>query len=170
MKCHECNKTMKPSKEIYYYTESGLDNVYLDNVVVYKCECGEEFASIPAINELNATIGLDLIKKQAYLTGAEIKFLRKNIGLNSKSFAEFIGINKSTLSRWENKKQEIDKSNDRLVRLLYANIKGIPQEEIQNFLKDTIRTIDNRKKKQKKIHIPIDSFIHGLHTECVAVC
>jgi len=165
MKCLDCNKDMTVSKEVYHYTESGLDNVYLENVEIYRCECGEEFASIPAIIELNSVIGLNLIKKKTYLNGSEIRFLRKNAGLTAKSFAAYIGVNKSTLSRWENNKQDIDKSNDRLVRLVYANMKGIPQEEIRSFLKEIIREI-GRWEQSTNINISVDSLIAKQQSEC----
>ncbi|WDP92435.1 MAG: helix-turn-helix domain-containing protein [Desulfobacter sp.] len=160
MKCHKCNKEMTASKEVYHYTESGLDNVYLCNVDIYKCECGEEVASIPSLIEVGAAIGLCLIKKRTYLNGEELKFLRKNAGLNAKSFAEFIGVNKSTFSRWENNKQSIDKSNDRLVRLVYANIKRIPQDEIKALLKKTIREI-GRREEDTTINIPVERLAAG---------
>ena len=79
MKCLDCNKDMTVSKEVYHYTESGLDSVYLDNVEVYRCECGEEFASIPAIIELNSVIGLNLVKKKTYLNGSEIQIGRAHV-------------------------------------------------------------------------------------------
>lgn len=162
MKCHKCNREMNVSKEVYHYTESGLDNVYLGDVNIHKCQCGEEIASIPELVEVDSAIGFCLIKKRAHLNGEELKFLRKNAGMNAKSFAEYIGVNKSTFSRWENNKQCIDKSNDRLVRLIYANIKRMPQDEIGCLLKETIREIEHRQ-EDGIINIPIESL--PLHRE-----
>lgn len=141
---------MTASKEVYHYTECGLDNIYLGNIEMYTCVCGEVVAVIPDSTEVNASIGLWLIKKKTLLCGNELKFLRKNAGLNAKSFAEYIGVNKSTLSRWENDKQSIDKSNDRLVRLIYANIKNISHEEIENLLNNTIRAISTEEDVTRK--------------------
>ncbi len=158
MKCHECNSEMKKSKELYHYTESGLDNVYLADLAVYRCECGEFFASIPEIIKLNSRVGITLIKKKTLLKGQEIKYLRKNAGLNAKAFAEYIGIDKSTLSRWENNKQPVDKSNDRMIRLFYAVFKGIPTEEIKSFINDVIKEISSTG-EEKAIYIPINDFL-----------
>jgi putative zinc finger/helix-turn-helix YgiT family protein len=157
MKCHECNKDMKEAKENYFYKESGLNNVVLENISVYRCECGEYLASIPAIIGLNSIIALNLIKKKTFLKGEEIKYLRKNAGLNAKLFAEYIGVDKSTLSRWENNKQSIDKSNDRLIRFVYANIKGVSPEEIKNLLDDVIKKINNFG-EEVEINIPVGCF------------
>ncbi len=92
MKCHECNQEMKSHSDIYHYIESGLDNVFLEGVSINTCPCGEEIASIPSIIELNSQIGKSLFKKHGLLTGKEIRFLRKNIGMNTKDFAELIGM------------------------------------------------------------------------------
>ena len=142
MKCHECNSQMIEVREEYHYTESGLSNVYLSNVCVYRCDCGEFFPSIPAVIKLNETIGRSIVKKKGGLTGEEIKYLRKNIGLSAKKFAEYLGVNQSTLSRWENEKQTIDKSNDRVVRMIYAHFKNLPLEEHKTIVEDSFRDID----------------------------
>lgn len=150
VKCRQCREEMSASKEVYHYTECGLDNIYLGNIEMHSCVCGEKVASVPDSAEVNASIGLWLIKKRTLLRGNELKFLRKNAGLNAKSFAEYIGVNKSTLSRWENDKQSIDKSNDRLVRLIYANIKKISHEEIKNLLTTTMREIGTEEDTVRK--------------------
>ncbi len=139
MKCHTCNQEMKSHKETYHYIESGLDNVFLDGVSIYTCSCGEEVARIPSVIDLNSRIGNSLLRKQGTFTGKEIRFLRKNIGLNTKDFAEIIGMDKATVSRWENGKQRISKPNDLLIRLVYAHMKGISREEVTGFLSQTPR-------------------------------
>ena len=169
MKCHECNSNMKESRELYHYTESGLDNVWLGDVSVYRCECGEYFASIPAIIELNSVIALYLIKKKTFLRGQEIKYLRKNAGLNAKAFGEYIGIDKSTLSRWENNKQTIDKSNDRMIRLFYATFKEISREKMKNFFDDVMKEIDNSG-EETRINIPIADILSAQQAECSVHC
>lgn len=169
MKCHNCNSEMKQTNEAYHYMESGLDNVYLHDVDFYRCECGENFASIPAIIELNAVIALHLIKKKTFLTGQEVRFLRKNIGLSAKAFSEFIGMDNATVSRWENNKGTIDKSNDRMIRLFYANFKEIPSSEIKVFLNEIIKEIAGNN-KEFKINIPIEALRSKHQFECTPCC
>jgi len=66
MKCHECNADMEEYKEDYQYTESGLDNIVLGNISVYKCkECGELYPTIPSVISLHTLIGKLLLKKRA---------------------------------------------------------------------------------------------------------
>lgn len=158
MKCPSCNKKMscKPGK--YHYNECGLDNVYLLGVEICKCSCGESTVTIPAIMELQNVIGMALVRKDTPLTGKEVKFLRKNIGISGKEFAEVLGIDKATVSRWENDNQVISKPNDRLIRLTYSNIKGISQKEIQQLIKDKFREIKTEKKTFPSFTFPVQDW------------
>lgn len=156
MKCSVCNSEMKKNRETYHYTESGLDNIFLENTTVYRCGCGEEFASIYGIIDLNTSIGIALIKKQNFLSSSEIKFLRKNIGLNAATLAEYMGVNKAAVLRWENGEQQIDKSNDRIIRLIYASLKQISPEKTADIVERVFRSI-NHGTENLCIHIPYSS-------------
>ncbi|MCP4111663.1 MAG: YgiT-type zinc finger protein [Desulfobacteraceae bacterium] len=85
MNCPICNSEMVCKRTTHHYTESGLDNVFLDGVEVCQCSCSEKIVSIPAIPELHSKIGLDMIRKEALLNDREIRFLRKNMGLTKKN-------------------------------------------------------------------------------------
>lgn len=155
MLCHECNKKMKESIESYRYVESGLDNVYLNNICVYRCDCGEMMPSIFRVAELNSLIGENLINKPGRLTNKEIIFLRKNAGMKAKEVYHFFDTDKSTYSRWENGKQKPSKSNDMLFRLLYAHSKNYPKTKINKILNAGIK----RKPTDSDdiINIPLDT-------------
>lgn len=161
MKCFQCNSETKNTVETYHYKESGLDNVYLENIDVYRCTCGEYYVSIPAVTELNTLIAMNIINKKAFLTGSEIRYLRKNAGLSATDFAEFIGVNKSTLSRWENDKQTLDKSSDRMIRLFYLSFKGIPKEKMATFFNEVIKKISHNG-RAININIPVDRLVPAL--------
>jgi len=141
---------MECNQQSYHYIESGLENIYLDGIDVFRCSCGEEIINIPAIPELHYLIALELIKKKSLLSNREIRFLRKNMGLTGKVLSKYIGVDNATLSRWENNVQTIDKSHDRLLRLIYSNIKGIPSDEIKHLIREEFTDI-----KPEKIDMPI---------------
>jgi putative zinc finger/helix-turn-helix YgiT family protein len=162
MICPECRRKMAESMEVYHYTESGLDNVYLDSLCVRQCECGEKIVSIPKIIELNSLIGRMLIKKHGPLTGKEIVFLRKNVGLSAVSFARALGIDKATLSRWENDSRSPKRGNDTFIRLLYATNKNIPQED-RDALRESAVEEFSRNPDFDMINIPVNK-ISGLPT------
>jgi putative zinc finger/helix-turn-helix YgiT family protein len=158
---------MTEVREDYHYLESGLDNVYLTNVCVSKCDCGESFASIPAVIKLNGMIGRSIAKKKSRLNGKEIKFLRKNVGLNANALAEYIGVDKSTVSRWESGKQKIDKSNDRVIRIIYAHLKNLPLEDFNSIIEDFKSII--QRDENLPIYVPIEALISSQQFEC-SIC
>jgi putative transcriptional regulator len=150
MKCLKCNSKMDCKESAHHYVESGLDYIFLKGIEVYTCKCGEKVISIPSIPELHTTIGRFLLKKKALLNGQEIRFLRKNMGLTAKKLAGYIGIDNASISRWENDKSPITKPHDLFLRVVYASIKGIPNDEIKNIIEDDFKKIQPKQKKTTK--------------------
>ncbi len=153
MKCHICKTEMECKKEDYHYVECGLTNIYLIDMEIFRCTCGEEIISIPMVPGLNAVIGKGLIIQKSHLTGAEIRFLRKNLGLTSKKFANYLGVDKSTFSRWESGKQLPTKTHDRLVRVVYAGIKGVEGKVQKKLIEVHFPEIDSEAKEAEAIEI-----------------
>jgi len=137
--CPTCGKVIHSEIGNYQYKESGLDNVYVENIPVYECTCGVSYASIFRLPRLNDLIGLTLIEKPALLHGNEIRFLRKNLYLSSKAFANKLGVGKTTLSKWENEIQHHSEAFDRLIRATYMitkEIKALEQISIFKLLEN----------------------------------
>jgi putative zinc finger/helix-turn-helix YgiT family protein len=112
---------MKTRRENYKYDASGLDHVTLEGIDVAHCpECGERVASIPRIDELHHAIALALAAKRERLLPNEIRFLRKYLGLSSTDFAEKVGVDKATVSRYESREdpQPMGRQTERLLRLM----------------------------------------------------
>lgn len=121
--CYACNGKLKVIKgKSYKYDESGL-NVILYGVTQYQCKkCGEKSVDIPKISQLHRVIGkMICCNQKAFLTGAEIRFLRKDLHLKSKDFAKMLGVTPQAVSNWENGKKRIGETSDRLLRSLYFN-------------------------------------------------
>src|SRR5690606_8452585 len=98
------------------YEECGLPNVTLVGVPARKCrECGCVRVRIPGIEGLHRTLALTVLRKQSRLTGAEVRFLRKYIGLSGADFARRVGAEPETISRWENDKQGMGPQTERLL-------------------------------------------------------
>jgi len=119
--CPICGSEVEIIKDQpYNYDECGLD-VVLCGITQYACtDCGETFASIPDMQNLNRVIGSHVCqKRKAILKPAEIKFLRKDLHLQANQLAKTLGVGPSTVSRWENGKQEMDETYDRLLRSIY---------------------------------------------------
>lgn len=148
MLCYECGQKMRKKKGEHHYTESGLDNVYLKNIPLYTCACGEETVEIPHIEELHRVIAFALIHKKTLLNAGEIKYLRHEMELRAVDLAEMMGVNKVSVSRWESGTQEISKSYDRMLRLLY--IRRL-EEENKKLCPDPII---NELKDIEPVHMP----------------
>jgi len=144
IKCPKCGSFISSKVATYQYKESGIDNIFLENIPVYDCSCGISFASIFRVPRLNELISKTLLKKPSLLKGNEIRFLRKSLYMSSKSFAEKLSIGKTTLSKWENDIQPHRVTYDKLIRLLYTVYKGIDGNEIKDILSifDTIQIED----------------------------
>ncbi len=166
MRCTVCGGELVHGEGSHHYTECGLDMVYLEGIDIAKCpQCREEFISLPRVPELHDLIGSTLIQKKTLLNGKEIRFFRKNLGLSSKKFAKYLSVSNSTLSRWENDKQDLTLAHDRLIRLVYASIKGLSVGKIKHLIEDEFTTIRSQKGTMKKTSIPMAEFNNGL-TAC----
>ena len=171
MLCNSCGKTMKKVKKDYRYIESGLNNIVLGNLTVVTCECGEEMPVIPHIDSLHRVIAFELVKSRAHLSGKEARFIRKQLGMKSTVLAGILGVDKVTISRWENDNKPIGAANDRLIRSLYLTKIA---EELKQFvsigkltaiLSNITSSQSSTRKKHPTINVPankISSYDYGL--------
>lgn len=77
---------------------------------------GEEFVEIPALDAVIATAAILRIRHPAALTGAEVRFLRKAMGLKAKDFAKMVEHSPETVSRWERGHAAVPGPTDKLIR------------------------------------------------------
>jgi len=117
---------------MYHYTDCGLRNVWLANGyrrVKTPYGAGVAVEGVPA---LHRAIGLWLAKKPRQLSGAEIRFLRKELDLSQRALAEIVGQTEQTVSLWE-RRGRIPKTADRFIRAFYREaVEGNAQ--IRNIL------------------------------------
>lgn len=126
MKCLECGKIMKKTKVgNYHFTISGLDNVYLKDVLVWDCpSCGEREVVIPNIENLHEVIAKTISLKKSALIAKEIRYLRSFLGFSGAQFARNVAVKPETVSRWENGKQKMDLTTERFLRVLVLTDAG----------------------------------------------
>jgi len=126
MKCVECGHAMKPTIENHRYEAVAGLAVTLVGMRVNRCpECGEVEVEIPNLEGLHRALADLVIRKRARLGAAEIRFLRKYLGLSGSDFAERIGVDRATVSKWETGGQPMGTTADRLLRLMVAHEKPI---------------------------------------------
>ena len=117
--CINCGskETVSYSGE-YKFVECGLDNVVLKGIPIIDCpECGIQDPIIPNFEGLLGVIAAALVQKPCPLNGAEVRFLRKYGGWNAVEFGKMVGVDSTTISKWENGKQPVGKPADRLIRV-----------------------------------------------------
>ncbi len=167
VKCHECGKTLRERKpKEYRYRESGLNNVILTGIRVFECPGGHgESPEIPNIVGLHQAIARLLAKKPAPLTGAEFRFLRKEMGLKAKDLARHLGTTDVNMSRWETGDTPINPAADRLLRLLFA-LQTVqagravePAKFVQGALETFGRISTTKHPKPLEIRIPADRLV-----------
>lgn len=138
MRCLECGgMTRARRRSTYRYTESGLSNVMLSGITVHVCtKCRTKYAELPAVQLLHAAIAKDILAQREALRGEEVRFLRKEMGIKAKDFAEMLGVTKVAVSRWENSKGALPPITDRLIRCVFLlhRLKARTPDAVRAFL------------------------------------
>lgn len=109
---------------MFHYVSSGLDYIWLKNGFTVKEIAGEEAISIHNLESLHEVIATELAKNKPELTGAEFRFLRKELDWSQANLAQLLGVNESTLRNWENDRNAITSSAERMLRGLYLEAIG----------------------------------------------
>lgn len=109
----------------YHYTESGLDNVYLeDGYTIHETPYGEG-VSIHDTPGLHMVIGEWMIKLPKPVNGAELRFLRLEMEMTQRDLASILGTTEQSLRLWEKKRNKaMPTSPDRLLRAVYSEFIG----------------------------------------------
>lgn len=107
---------------MYHYIESGLDDVFL--IDGYTIEHDPEYGDIVSFDDidgLHKTIGKLLIESNFDLSGKEIRFLRKEMGLTQQFLGLLLGYpDDQSVAAWEKDVRSIPRTAQRMLRLIYA--------------------------------------------------
>ena len=115
--CSNCGGPSVVARGDYKFTDSGLKNVQLVGVDLIKCnECGNVDPILPGMTSLMQCLARAVISKPWKLAGEEIRYLRKYLGMTADAFGKHLGVDKTTVSKWENDHDPISDTSDRLVR------------------------------------------------------
>lgn len=143
MNCLECGEEME--SRIGSVPYKALPGTFLSGIRIHECpNCAEVEVEIPRITELNSLLARVLICQTTRLTGPQVRFLRKYLGLSGTDFARRMGVSKESVSRWETEKQHISPSNDRLLRLMVAYEEPIEDyaAQLANVAQEAAHSVD----------------------------
>ena len=104
-------------KQDYHYTECGLDNVVVaDAGFDIIDDEGEKIIQIPAVGMLHKAIAEGLINQSGALSGAEIRFLRTEMGMIQAELAKLLHRDTQSVGRWERDECPIEPTQDMTLR------------------------------------------------------
>jgi len=135
---------------LYHYTESGLDNIYLVNGFSHSETVYGKGIEIERMDKLHVAIGVDICNSATPLTPREFRFLRVEMGLSQKNLGEFMGVDAQTIARWE-KGQSSSTIADRFIRALY--LEHVKENSSLKELCDELSQIDNKESKDKSFEL-----------------
>jgi len=99
----------------------GIPVILKDAAVVETDAAGDETVTIPDMDALVAAIAVNRCLEPRKLAGAEIRFMRKALGMTQAEFAETLEIDPATVSRWENDGQVLGGFAEKCLRHLVCD-------------------------------------------------
>lgn len=135
---------------MHHYLGSGLPNVWLaDGYHVKVTEHGEAVA-IEDVSGLQEVIGNFVATKTSPMTGAEFRYLRKELGLSQENLAAIIDKSPQAIALWE-KTNRVPMIADRFMRGLY-----LEATTGKSGIMDQIETINRRDREQHELALTFD--------------
>lgn len=116
--------TRKLEETMYHYTESGLRNIWLANGYRLQETPYGKGVAFDNIEGLHRVIGRWLCSYRPRLTGAEFRFLRRELELSQVALAALLGNDAQSVALWEKGKVRVPTWADRLMRALYREHTG----------------------------------------------
>lgn len=127
--CLMCGHEMVKSRESFHETSTGLPHVTFVGAETWRCpSCGEHSVVYPQLAEYLRAIAQELLQKGSRLTGEEVRYLRKHMQWSGVQLAKHLGVSAESVSRWENGREVIGATTDRLMRLVVALQAGLRYE------------------------------------------
>lgn len=123
----------------HHYTESGLDNVWLQGGVARHVTPYGAGVAIDDVDGLNAAIANWIVERKSYWRGRELKFLRKRLDLSQKGLADLLGYSDQQVRRWENDVAEMPNPASRLLRLLVREWETKARDRAPEFMRELLK-------------------------------
>jgi DNA-binding transcriptional regulator YiaG len=123
-KCIECGKSMESRREDRAL--DGLPDVTVADLAIEHCPaCGATEEVWPEMEPMYRALAAAILAKPYRLTGAEVRVLRNVLGWTAVELAAHLGVSSSQVSRWENDREPIGPTADRMLRAILALREGV---------------------------------------------
>lgn len=103
--------------------------------------------SVPDLEGLAAAVAVARAFLPVELTGAEVRFMRKVIGMSAKDCAEALKLDPASLSRWENNKQTLGGWAESQVRLATVAILAQRMPSIRPDMEKLFRMVPRKREE-----------------------
>jgi DNA-binding transcriptional regulator YiaG len=110
----------------YQYTQSGLDNVFLEGIETEIDDTDQPCVRIPSVRELHRVIATGIVQRESAFSPAELRFLRTELGLTQAQLALIVHVDTQTVGRWERGETPIQETADTVIRRLAIERLGLP--------------------------------------------
>jgi DNA-binding transcriptional regulator YiaG len=153
-------------REPYHLKAVGLPNVYLLNGVTFENDPEHgELVSIENMRGLLGAIGLHIIEKPTPMTGAEFRFLRKQMGLTQAALAKPMHVSDQTIANYEKANTRLAGPADPHMRILYM-LHVLPPESRADLLKAVAGSLTDAPEKVPEM--PRRKIVAGWHESGLA--
>lgn len=152
--CGNCGKSARNVRGDYQFKESGLRNLVLRNIEMVRCgHCGNVDTVLHRADHIMRAIAQAVLWKPYRLNGDEIRFLRKHVGLTEDELAEYISVDKTTLSKWENNEDPIGLQSDLFLRAVVMSL----DEQLREGVPKLIQYFREAVNKQERVRVEVDA-------------
>jgi DNA-binding transcriptional regulator YiaG len=101
---------------------------------------------------IHRAIARALTNNPARLTGEQLRFLRKYLGLTADQFGRYLHTDRTKISKWEHDEDRIGPATDRLVRLLVAALDSELRTEV-GAVAEHLPEISDESGKMWELHV-----------------
>jgi DNA-binding transcriptional regulator YiaG len=152
--CSNCGAKARIVKGDYEFKESGLRDVTLLDINLIKCaKCGNVDPILSGVDDVLDLLAVAVLQKQYRLEGAELRFLRKHVGLNQEEFSKLMHVDKTTLSKWENDEDQIGIRSDLLARTVVISRDKHLEKRAAAHIQAFLKAAD----QQKRVRVEVDT-------------
>jgi putative transcriptional regulator len=107
-----------------HYQMCGLEYVFLEGVRVRHTEHGDAIDA--DLGRIEKEIASEIVRRGVPIRGAEVRFLRKTLGLSLERFGRLLGLTAPAILKWERAREKrLDPTNEVSVRALVAELMNI---------------------------------------------
>ena len=142
MSSKHCRHAGEADREPYHYTACGLDNVWLLSGYDITSTRYGDAVTIRHLDDLHRLIACGLVTEKKILSGPELRFLRKEMGLSQLELATRLRMSDQAVARWEKGENEMPGPADILVRVLYCEHIGVQLDTSFNDLANVLAEKD----------------------------